>query len=167
MAELRPGSRDDLAEILTLNNAAVPAVNQLASDSLGALVEGAAGLIVARVGSELAGFLLLLAGPGLDYESLNYQWFAARYDRFLYVDRVVVSPAARRTGLGRRFYDHAVALGQGSYSVLCAEVNTRPRNEGSLAFHEALGFDAVGSQDTEGGTKTVRMFARPLDPAHG
>ena len=162
MAELRPGSTADLAEVLVMNNAAVPAVSQLDHEALQALAADATALVVAEWESQLRGFLLLLSGPGLGYESLNYRWFSERYDRFLYVDRVVVDPSAQRRGLGRRFYDHAVELGMDSYPYLCAEVNTRPRNHDSLAFHEALGFDTVGSQDTEGGTKTVAMLAKPL-----
>ncbi len=43
-------------------------------------------------------------------------------------------------------------------SLLC-EVNTRPRNDTSLAFHEAWGFKPVGEQDVAGGSKTVMMLA--------
>lgn len=42
--------------------------------------------------------------------------------------------------------------------ALACEVNTRPRNKDSLAFHERLGFKSVGEQDTDGGQKTVTML---------
>ena len=41
-------------------------------------------------------------------------------------------------------------------------MNVRPRNEGSLAFHDAFGFAAVGEQDTEAGSKRVRLYAKGL-----
>jgi predicted GNAT superfamily acetyltransferase len=37
-----------------------------------------------------------------------------------------------------------------------------PRNERSLAFHDAMGFADVGEQSDEGTGKTVRMYAREL-----
>jgi len=97
----------------------------------------------------------------LAYPSANYQWFSSRYDRFLYVDRVVVAPPAFGRGMGQAFY-RAFINQAADHPVLCAEVNTRPRNERSLAFHTAFGFEPVGNQDTEGDTKTVQMLARDL-----
>lgn len=167
MTDLRGASANDLSAILDLNNAAQPAVSELNPASLEALTVDSTALVVAEGPEKVVGFLLLLAGPGLDYDSLNYRWFSSRYDKFLYVDRVVVAPSAQRTGLGRRFYEYALALAEGDYGLLCAEVNTRPRNDGSLAFHDALGFETVGSQDTEGGSKTVRMYAKVLEPGVG
>jgi predicted GNAT superfamily acetyltransferase len=49
--------------------------------------------------------------------------------------------------------------------VLFCEVNVRPRNETSLAFHEAIGFREVGQQDTDGGTKRVSLLALDLRPS--
>ena|GEM_PF-70762 len=109
----------------------------------------------------IVGFLVGLEGPGLDYASLNYRWFGERYERFLYVDRVVVDPAGQGRGLGRSLYEAFVERAEG-HTALCAEVNIRPRNDGSLAFHDAFGFAPVGEQDTEAGSKRVRMFAKEL-----
>jgi hypothetical protein len=109
----------------------------------------------------VVGFLVGLEGPGLDYASLNYRWFGERYERFLYVDRVVVDPAGQGRGLGRSLYEAFVERAEG-HTALCAEVNIRPRNDGSLAFHDAFGFAPVGEQDTEAGSKRVRMFAKEL-----
>lgn len=76
----------------------------------------------------LAGFVLVL-GPGASYSSPNYRWFAQRYDDFRYVDRIVVSVAAHRSGLGRRLYrevfDHARERGA---PVVTVEVNVDPPN---------------------------------------
>ena len=52
---------------------------------------------VAEQQGELAGFLLAL-GEGEDYASPNYRWFATRHERFLYVDRVVVSRSFHGAG---------------------------------------------------------------------
>lgn len=155
----------DLDEILALNNAAVPAVNGLQSADLAWFADVAHSFLV-ETGPDrgVAGFVIGLEGPGLTYDSLNYTWFSERYDRFVYVDRVVVAEAGRGNGVGRRLYD---AFGDRSradgHDVLLAEVNIRPRNDGSLRFHERYGFSAVGEQDTEAGAKRVTLLEKRLD----
>ena len=161
MAPLRDAEPADLAAVLTMNNAAVPAVNELTGSTLADLVTVSERLVVAG-DADLEAFLLLLTGPGLAYDSANYRWFSARFSSFLYVDRVVVGDGHRGRGLGRRLYEHAVELGRDRFPVLCAEVNVRPRNDASLAFHEAMGFRSLGEQDTEGGAKRVVLLARDL-----
>jgi uncharacterized protein len=52
-----------------------------------------------------------------------------------------------------------VARETGRLEVTC-EVNVRPRNEASLAFHAARGSVEVGRQETDAGSKTVVMLAR-------
>ncbi len=160
---VRPVTAGDLAAVLALNNAAVPAVNGLDADEMAWFADVAHTFLVGTVGDggPPLGFLVGLDGPGVAYDSANYRWFSARYDRFLYVDRVVVDPSASGLGMAQAFY-RAFAARDDGHAVLCAEVNTRPRNDRSLAFHEAFGFEPVGSQDTEGGTKTVRMLALTL-----
>ena len=59
--------------------------------------------LAAEVGGELAGFCLVLA-PGADYGSVNYGWFAARYDDFAYLDRVAVDERHRDRGIGTALY---------------------------------------------------------------
>ncbi|MCZ7597152.1 MAG: GNAT family N-acetyltransferase, partial [Gammaproteobacteria bacterium] len=58
---------------------------------------------VAEAHGEVAAFLLAFR-ESVDYDSPNYRWFDTRYDRFLYVDRVVVSSRARDAGLGSALY---------------------------------------------------------------
>lgn len=75
------------------------------------------------------------------YDSPNYLWFRDRYPRFVYVDRIVVSPDARGTGTGKALYTglFEAARAAGHDRVAC-EVNQNPPNPGSDAFHAALGF---------------------------
>jgi predicted GNAT superfamily acetyltransferase len=58
-----------------------------------------------------------------------------------YVHFVGVAPERRGEGLGRRLYERffADALSAGRTVVRCV---TSPANEGSVAFHRALGFEA-------------------------
>ncbi len=161
---LRDATAADLAAIHDLNQAEVPAVSDIDRDQLEWFFRHAAALRVATVETALAGFLLALR-PGLDYASPNYRWFTSRYPDFYYIDRMAVGAPWRRRGIARALYADAEARARAlGAPLLACEVNERPRNDISLAFHEALGFEAIGRQDTDGGAKTVVMLARALDP---
>jgi uncharacterized protein len=96
------------------------------------------------------------------YDSANFLWFKARYNQFVYVDRIIVAAHARGRGLARTFYDglfeHARAAG---HSRIVCEVNLDPPNPGSLAFHDALGFFEVGQATLMNG-KMVSYQERAL-----
>jgi predicted GNAT superfamily acetyltransferase len=159
--QIRPYRPDDLAAVLALNNASVPDVNELAGPDVARLTGIADAALVAEVDGGFAGFCWVL-GPAQPYESLNYAWFSARYDDFVYLDRIAVHPYYRRYGVGSALYAALVTTFAGRRPVLLCEVNLRPRNETSLRFHERLGFREVGQQDTDGGAKRVSLLALPL-----
>jgi uncharacterized protein len=96
------------------------------------------------------------------YDSVNFLWFQTRYNRFVYVDRIIVAAHARGRGLARTFYDglFGKARAAGHSRVVC-EVNLDPPNPGSLAFHDALGFTEVGQATLPNG-KTVSYQERVL-----
>jgi predicted GNAT superfamily acetyltransferase len=160
----RDATADDLPALAALNAANVPHLGAATAAHLGRLRELAHSAWVVEAGGELAGFVLVL-GPGRPYDSLNYRWFAERYDRFAYVDRVAVAAGHRRRGIGRWLYGEVVSDAERWAPVLLCEVNVAPPNPVSHAFHAALGFEEVGRQPTEGGAKLVAMLARPLGPA--
>ena len=89
--------------------------------------------------------LLLAFDEMSDYDSPNFLWFRERFERFAYVDRVVVSESRRGEGLARHLYEHlfALAAAAGHERVVC-EVNFDPPNPASDAFHDRLGFVEVG-----------------------
>src|SRR5690606_1174658 len=111
---------------------------------------------------DVAGFVIALA-PGTDYASENYTWFSARSADFLYVDRIVLAPRLRGLGVGPRLYAavEEAARVDGATEITC-EVNVRPPNPGSLAFHARLGFAEIGRQQTKGGALEVALLARPV-----
>jgi predicted GNAT superfamily acetyltransferase len=160
---VRPVVDADLDEILAHNNAAVPAVNELTRADLDWFVDVAHSfLVIDAPDGSIGGFMIGL-GPGVDYDSLNYAWFSARYDSFIYVDRIVVAESGRGLGVGTDLYEAFAHRGrEGNELVMLAEVNIKPRNDVSLAFHDARGFVSVGEQDTEGGTKRVTMLEKDL-----
>lgn len=152
----------DLPQVLTLNNAAVPAVNDLDAHSLAEIVASSAhAVVVTTVDDEatVLGFVIGFA-PEADYASENYRWFEARSNDFLYVDRIVVAPNARSQGLGEVLYDSIFQAARDlqAAEVFC-EVNTYPPNPRSLAFHARLGFTAIGEQSTKGDTVVVALLS--------
>lgn len=160
---LRAYRRDDLATIHAINQAEVPAVGDETIDALGHIADESIVALVAEEGGVAAGFCLVLA-PGADYDSGNYVWFSQRYDDFVYLDRVAIAPAFQRRGLGRTIYAEVERLSgerRPNATVFTLEVNLRPRNDTSLAFHAALGFVEVGQRETSYGA-LVSLMAKPL-----
>ena len=103
--------------------------------------------------------LLLAFEQADDYDGVHFKWFRGRYDRFLYVDRIVVAEEHRSRGLGRILYAdlfrRAEALG---HDRIVCEVNLQPPNPGSDRFHSAQGFREVGRVTIDEGAKTVRYL---------
>jgi predicted GNAT superfamily acetyltransferase len=147
------------ATMLALNNAHAGELSWLTPAGLAHLVDQA--WLAWRIG-DVDAFMLALDQTAT-YDSPNFDWFRARYPRFVYVDRIVVVPAARGRGLARQLYDALIrrALQAGHERVVC-EVNIDPPNPQSDAFHSALGFAEVGSASIHGAAKTVRYLARSL-----
>ena len=160
---LRPFAAPDADAVLALNNASVPEVNELDAAEVTRLAGLAASALVAEVDGAFAGFCWVL-GPGRPYDSLNYRWFSARYDSFVYLDRVAVHADHRRHGIGRALYGELVRQFAPTCPLLLCEVNVRPLNAASLRFHQSLGFCEVGRQDTDAGRKTVSLLALELQP---
>ena len=153
----------DLDAVHVINEAEVPAVGTVTPEQLAHIASESSVALVAEIDGTVAGFCLVLA-PGADYGSSNYAWFAERYDEFVYLDRIAISPTFQRRGLGRALYAEVERLAPErcpSAPHFLLEVNLRPRNDQSLAFHDQLGFVEVGRRDTDDGV-TVSMLAKPL-----
>lgn len=167
---LEPENPAELTRLLRMNNAAVPAVNELTGDQLRELIETAtAAIAVVATDSpaEALGFILAFA-PGAAYESENYRWFEARGTDFLYVDRIIVAEGARNRGLGPLLYDAVYTAARAAHAQeITCEVNVEPPNPGSLAFHERLGFERVGTLSTKADTVVVALLAANLSTGLG
>lgn len=159
---IRDAREGDFGAILALNASEVRQTSPMDLVRLRHLDGLAARHRVVDAGGTVAAFLLAMK-EGADYANPNYEWFAARYPTFLYVDRIVVGAGHQGSGFGRALYDdlfaHAKSLG---IDVIACEYNLVPPNEPSRRFHEAFGFREVGSQWLNEGTKHVSMqVARP------
>jgi hypothetical protein len=151
----------DIEWYYALNEACVPEVNSLPQDRLAALIGRAAYAGAAWIGDRPAGVAVAFA-PDADYDSLNFQWFRARYSDFVYLDRIMVHDHARARGVGKALYHDMFAATAGRFAFVGCEVNSVPPNPRSMAFHESLGFQPVGQQQTEGGAKSVVLLRRDL-----
>lgn len=153
---MRTIENDPSAALLALNNAHAKDLSPLSAEQMAQLIERA--FFARRIG-EADAFLIALDQEA-DYDSPNFLWFRKRFDRFVYVDRIAVAPAARGRGLAKALYAalFAEAHGAGQDRIVC-EVNADPPNPASVALHAALGFLAVGTASLAEG-KTVRYYSR-------
>jgi predicted GNAT superfamily acetyltransferase len=157
-ADLSNGGSLGIA-LLELNNAHARELSWLDPGRLQHLVAQA--FLARRIGN--LGAFLLAFEQDADYDSPNFLWFRARYPRFVYVDRIVVAASARGRGCARRLYqDLFERAGCAGHERVVCEVNSRPPNPESDAFHTALGFVEIGSASIHEGRKTVRYLSRPL-----
>lgn len=159
---VRDATAADHAAVLALNNASTPHVNALTEEQLAWLASRAGYFRVAEDAAELAGFVLCVPSGLADYWSDNYKWFSARYAEFLYLDRVVVAPRSQRSGVGRMLYDDLHARATGHWPRVALEVNLRPPNPISVAFHAAVGYAPVGVREYDEGAKAVQMYIKKM-----
>jgi uncharacterized protein len=150
----------DLDRVLAINEANVPEVSTLDRDGLVFLVDESSFALVVDVGSEVAGFCLVLP-PGSTYASVNYRWFMDRFTDAMYLDRVAFDAAYQGRGLGTALYSevHERVEAIDGIARWTLEVNLDPPNTASLAFHGARGFTEVGQQHTPYGI-TVSLMER-------
>lgn len=153
----------DVPAVTALNNAATPAMSPLTEDEMAALLERCNVALVASNRERRIIAFVLSMGMGQDYESENYRYFENQGLRHQYVDRVVVDPSAKGTGIGRALYEsvfeHARQTGA---NEVTSEVRLGDEYDGSMAFHERLGFRRVAEQDTHGGSLRVALLARSV-----
>ena len=107
---------------------------------------------------------MIVMREGTNYGSENYVWFSKQYDKFLYIDRIVIDENYRRLGLGRFMYDSVFRYAEETgISVVTAEVDILPvYNEPSFGFHAEMGFREVGQQIIRGGDVKVSLQAKPI-----
>jgi predicted GNAT superfamily acetyltransferase len=156
---IRPASPADFAAILALNAESVHFLSPLDMQRLQLLHAQAAYHRVVEIDGEVRAFLLVLR-EGRDYDSPNYRWFARYYERFLYIDRIVVSAAMHGQGLAALLYEDLLAFAaQSGVAQLTCEFDLAPPNPGSAKFHARFGFREVGTQWIRDGKKQVSLQA--------
>jgi predicted GNAT superfamily acetyltransferase len=153
----------DEPAVLSLNAASEVETSPLDAAGLKALLGEAFHVGLCDHGREA---FLIAFDEQASYASPNYLWFRERYPRFVYVDRIIVSASARGRGLARALYAELFeAAAAAGHSLITCEVNVRPPNPASHAFHASLGFREVGRGGAADGSKIVSYLVRPLGGA--
>lgn len=154
---IRNAREADFGRILELNEGSVRFLSPLDDEGLRRLHGQAACSTVVELDGRVVAFLLAFR-EGAPYGSPNYRWFSERYERFLYIDRVVVDEGCRGKGIGAALYDDIIAraASQG-IGVLACEFDLSPPNPASACFHERYGFREVGTQTLPGSGKQVSL----------
>ena len=147
---------DELPLIVKMNQEALPAVSSVNINDMNHFLTIVDYFRSLKIEEKLVGFLIALT-PGKEYHSINYKWFEKRFDSFMYVDRIAIDPSYQGNGLGKAFYNDLVDFSNNKTDRITCEVNIRPKNEGSMIFHEKYGFTEVGQQYTDQRKKLVSM----------
>ncbi len=157
---IRPVTDDDLPHVREVNAANEPEVGPLDDGRVALFGLAAERFSVVDLGGTIAGVFVGLV-EGIDYASPNYRWFADRHERFAYIDRIALQPAARGLGIADAIYADFEDLARSSgRSLVCAEVNVEPPNPRSLAFHQRRGFVVVDEVAPYGGVERVAMVEK-------
>jgi predicted GNAT superfamily acetyltransferase len=157
---LRPMTNADEPAVLALNAASADQLGKLGPDRLDWLRLIAAHAAVIEIDGTVVAFALTFA-PGASYDRLDFQWFSDTYgDRFLYVDRIAVSEAHRRRGVGSLLY-RAIERAAKPFDRLVCEVNADPPAVAALGFHAERGFVEVGKLAQADG-RTTALLSKEL-----
>jgi predicted GNAT superfamily acetyltransferase len=73
-----------------------------------------------------------------------------------------VASRAHRQGVGRALYHDIATFAGGRWPRIVLEVNLRPPNPVSIAFHERMGYRHAGVREYDEGTKAVVMMERVI-----
>jgi uncharacterized protein len=155
--EVRLAAPADFESIYALNLAEIQHTSAMDMKRLAELDAMSCYHKVACVDGIVSAFLLAMC-DGSSYKNDNFEWFAKRFARFLYVDRVVVSASSRGLRLGSLLYEDVFrhARSHGIPRVTC-EYNLVPPNEPSRLFHNKFGFKEAGTQWVANGGKQVSL----------
>lgn len=155
--ELRDARAADFTAVVALNASEVGHTSGMDEARLRQLHGYACYHKVVEIDGEVGAFLLAMR-EGCGYANANYEWFAARYPSFLYVDRIVVGAERQGLRLGTRLYQDLFEFARArGIPVVACEYNLVPPNEPSRIFHDKFGFLEVGSQWLDGGAKQVSL----------
>ena len=154
---LRDARPSDFEDILRLNAAEVRHTSPMDAARLKLLHGLSSYHRVAVDAIGVAAFLLAMREAAA-YENENYAWFSARYERFVYIDRIVVSRDLAGQGIGSALYSDLFEYARDAgIEIVACEYNLEPPNPVSKAFHDRWGFTEVGSQRLADGSKRVSM----------
>ena len=136
----------DIELLYTLNQQNVPELGALeCTASLKSLIKKSFKILILKDLNKIIGFCLLFKEDS-SYDSPNYLYFKNKFDKFLYIDRVVVASDFTGKGGGKLMYDQVFKIAAHENLTVCCEVNEKPINKVSLSFHKKLGFSKTNEK---------------------
>jgi predicted GNAT superfamily acetyltransferase len=154
----------DVARVLEINNANTPGVSELTLSELETDIKNCLhALAIDNEHGEVCAFCITFA-PDAPDAGANHQWFADRFESFVYLDRIAIDPTYQNLGLGVLLYQSVEQqmIASAQHSLLCCEVNLEPPNPGSLRFHHRIGFAEVGQHSPQQ-NYVVSMLSKNLN----
>ena len=154
----------DVARVLEINNANTPGVSELTLSELETDIKNCLhALAIDNEHGEVCAFCITFA-PDAPDAGVNHQWFADRFESFVYLDRIAIDPTYQNLGLGVLLYQSVEQemIDSAQHSLLCCEVNLEPPNPGSLRFHHRIGFTEVGQHSPQQ-NYVVSMLSKNLN----
>lgn len=155
---IRPSAEKDYEFVLKTNLDNVEVLSPMDATRLHKLAPMTELFLIAEVDDQPAAFLMAMREGANEYDSENYRYFSARYESFLYIDRIAITESHRHSGIGTKMYEAIFdyAKNQNIPFVTC-EVDTIPYNEISLNFHKKMGFREIGTQYVKFNNVTVSL----------
>ena len=145
--KIRKAEEKDYPFILRVNEENVEVLSPMDESRVREFSKWSELFLIAEADGTPAAFLFALREGLADYDSENYLWFSKNYEKFLYIDRIVIDAPYRRTGVGKALYQEVFRYADATgVPFVTAEIDTEPYNEVSLGFHQAMGFREVGVQ---------------------
>jgi predicted GNAT superfamily acetyltransferase len=154
----------DVVRVLEINNANTPGVSELTLSELETDIKNCLhALAIDNEHGEVCAFCITFA-PDAPDAGANHQWFADRFESFVYLDRIAIDPTYQNLGLGVLLYQSVEQqmIASAQHSLLCCEVNLEPPNPGSLRFHHRIGFTEVGQHSPQQ-NYVVSMLSKNLN----
>ena len=158
---IRDVREHELDSVLAMNNAAGIGILPMDAAKVRFFWENADYFRVAEVDGLIAGFLIAVSHDAA-HDSSNFLWCRERYEKFLYIDRIVIASARRSVGVGRVFYGDVQSFAEVRYPHLAAEVFIENDNHPALIFHGSFGFREVGQHVMAPGNIRACMLLKDL-----
>jgi len=161
--KIRPYMPSDLPSFYAINQQSTPGVgHEDSAAGLARWIDLSVCLVAADESDAPLGFITLIEGGTMAYDSNNLRWCEANCADFIYVDRIALAETARGQRIGEALYRAAFDLYTDKHARIVCEVNKRPPNPGSMRFHERLGFKQIGERTYDEGRCAVVYYERML-----
>ena len=152
---------NELNDIYIINQANVPNLGTLTFEQLLLLKELSSYFKVAIVEGEIAGFVIALK-ENKAYNSENYKYFTQNYQEFIYIDRIAILKKFQKQSIGKLLYKDIEQKFKNNSKFMLAEVNTNPKNEQSIKFHQKCGFKIIFEKEYNK-EYSVAFFAKKIN----